>query len=336
METKDSFYTNEQASLASFSELTKSQVVEIQSEARLQPAPFLKWAGGKSQLLRQFDELYPARFVDYYEPFLGGGAVFFELYSLGKIKRAHLNDANADLMNLWAAVKLKLDQLEAELERLRKETDDSDSYYKNRREFNSIALPTNALEDPHVRKAALFVYLNKTCFNGLYRVNAGGEFNVPFGRYVRPRLFSHQLLRAVSKALQDDGRVELTSVDFEAAVEGARKGDFVYFDPPYQPLSATASFTAYTATGFGKEQQDRLSRCFKRLDKRGCYAMLSNSSSGGALNALYKEYFDERTVETVKAARAISSKGKTRGAIDELVIMNYRPRKRHQKSLGEF
>jgi DNA adenine methylase len=250
--------------------------------------------------------------------------------------KAHLNDANKDLMNLWSAIKLKLDELVPELQNLQKQTDSEKLFYENRREYNSTVLPFDFLRGPQVRKAALLVYLNKTCYNGLYRVNAKGQFNVPFGSYVRPRLYSLPQLRAVSKALQDHGRVILTALDFEDAVRDAKKGDFVYFDPPYQPLNSTSRFTSYTAEGFGAKQQERLANVFGALDKKHCYVMLSNSQSRGVLDPLYGKYFTNNTFEVVRAARAISSKAAGRGAIDELVIMNYEPPNRHQSRMDKF
>jgi len=273
--------------------------------------------------LGQYASLYPSSFGTYFEPFLGGGAVFFDLYSKGKIKRAMLSDRNEDLMNLWAALKIDLDRLISELGRLQKDVNDKSSYDRHRREFNSTSLSHNFLTEPDVRKAALLVYLNKTCYNGLYRVNSRGKFNVPFGQYRSPRLFDHSNLTSVHKALNDEGKVELRCEDFESCVGDAKRRDFIYFDPPYQPLSATASFTGYTAGGFGISEQKRLSKVFKALAARRCQVMLSNSHSEEFLRSLYGRYFHNKIV--VKAPRSISCVGNKRGAIQELVIVNYRP-----------
>lgn len=286
-------------------------------------APFVKWAGGKTQLLKQYADLYPLSFGTYHEPFLGGGAVFFDLYSKGKIKRAILSDRNEDLMNLWAALKCDLGRLVSELERLQKDVNDKSGYYRHRKEFNSTPLSHSFLTEPDFRKAALLVYLNKTCYNGLYRVNAQGKFNVPFGQYRGPRLFDRSNLTSVRRALNDEGKVELRCEDFESCVKDAKRGDFIYFDPPYHPLSATSSFTGYTAGGFGIQEQKRLSRVFRRLDARGCHVMLSNSHSEEDLRPLYRRYFRNKVV--VRASRSISCVGSKRGAIQELVIVNYRP-----------
>ena len=287
------------------------------------PTPFVKWAGGKTQLLRQYAGLYPSSFGTYYEPFLGGGAVFFDLYSKGRIKRATLSDRNENLMNLWATIKTDLRRFISELEKLQKDVNDKSDYYQHRKEFNSASLSHSFLTRPDFRKAALLVYLNKTCYNGLYRVNAQGKFNVPFGKYRGPRLFDRSNLMSVHRALNDEGKVELRCEDFESCVEDAKRGDFIYFDPPYQPLSTTSSFTGYTVGGFGIEEQKRLSRVFKRLDALGCHVMLSNSHSEEVLRPLYRRYFRNKIV--VKAPRSISCVGSKRGAIQELVIVNYQP-----------
>jgi DNA adenine methylase len=289
------------------------------------PRPFLKWAGGKSQLLDTYRTVYPHKIATYYEPFLGGGAVFFDLWDRKLIKRAVLNDANSDLMNVWAAVKLEVTALINELESLQKYVKEQTYYYQMRSEFNRLVLPKDFLSNPSVRKAALLIYLNKTCYNGLYRVNGQGEFNVPFGRYKNPQLFSEGNLLSVQDALKDEGKVKLRCVDFESAVKTAKKGDFVYFDPPYQPLSGTSSFTSYTAGGFGTEEQQRLSKLFKRLDAKECSILLSNSHHEQALKPLYRDYFEKGYVRVARASRAINCVGTKRGRIKEFLIMNYSP-----------
>lgn len=298
------------------------------------PEPFVKWAGGKSQLLTVFNTLYPRIFKTYYEPFLGGGAVFFDLYAKRKISRAVLSDLNADLMNLWAAVRENVNELINQLETFRKKVNDRTFYYEKRKEFNSIKLRENFLDEPDIRKASLLIFLNKTCYNGLYRVNAKGEFNVPFGRYKNPQLFDEENLRAVHEALKDRDRIKLLCTDFQDAVKGAEKGDFIYFDPPYQPLGKTANFTEYTAGGFGPDEQRRLAEVFRNMDERGCFLMLSNSSKREVLEPLYKPYFEKGYVLEVKAARAISSIGSKRGPVKEFVIMNYAPNR--DQTLSRF
>jgi len=298
------------------------------------PTPFVKWAGGKSQLLKKYKEYYPKKFNTYYEPFLGGGAVFFDLCSLGRISKAVLSDFNSELMNLWAAVKWKVEELISELEPLQKKVNNSRDYYEIRIEYNNTELNKDFLLNPHIRKAALLLYLNRTCYNGLYRVNVKGKFNVPFGRYKNPRLVDRDNLMMVRKTLNDGDRIELRCEDFGKCVENAKRGDFIYFDPPYQPLNATSSFTGYTAGGFGIREQKRLSKVFKRLDRLGCYEMLSNSHSEEVLRPLYKKYFIDRAF-VVQAPRAISCVGTGRGLINELVILSYNLSVKKQSCLIE-
>jgi DNA adenine methylase len=288
--------------------------------------PFVKWAGGKSQLLNQFEALYPQKFSTYFEPFLGGGAVFFDLYRKKRISRAILTDSNKDLMNLWSAVKNVVGDLIAELEVLQTHVAHRVKYYERRKEFNSIELDKDFRVRQHIRKAALMLYLNKTCYNGLYRVNAHGQFNVPLGRYKNPKLYQRANLSAVHEALNHDEKVQLRCVGFEICAKEAKKGDFVYFDPPYQPVSKTSSFTSYTAGGFGEVEQNTLARVFRELDSNGCYVMQSNSYSEDFLQKLYSEYFPD-FVHKVKAPRAISSVGSGRGPIQEFVILNYRAKR---------
>jgi DNA adenine methylase len=317
-------------SLEAFESLQRNGMRKIQSRGDKTLSPFVKWAGGKSQLLKQFARLYPARFKTYFEPFLGGGAVFFDLHSKGKINKAILSDSNSDLMNLWSAVKYSVTELVEELEILQKRSSDRAAYYESRKEFNLLSLNDGFLSKPHVRKAALMLYLNKTCFNGLYRVNSQGKFNVPFGRYKSPSLYKRPKIMAIHQALNHENKVELRCEDFGSCVRDAEKGDFVYFDPPYQPISKTSSFTSYTAGGFGEEQQERLAQTFRDLYSRGCYVMESNSYSEEFLEELYSDYFPQGFHE-VRASRAISSVGSGRGAIREFVILTYPARAKYMK-----
>jgi DNA adenine methylase len=280
-------------------------------------APFVKWAGGKSQLLTTFEErrCFPSEFGTYYEPFLGGGAVFFYLYSKERIKSAVISDLNKDLINSYIAIRDHLDELLSRLRELQKHARNKEYFYDvARKSFNNFKLKSG--EEGDIEKAALLFYLNKTCFNGLYRVNRRGEFNVPWGEYRNPRIYDELNLRAVKTILKQPG-IEIRCGDYTRFVKKAKAKDFVYFDPPYQPLSSTASFTAYTAGSFSMADQEKLARWFHRLSSRGCYVMLSNSPRVQHL------YENQPRVETVKAARAISSVGTKRGPIDELVVMNY-------------
>ncbi|HJZ86177.1 MAG TPA: DNA adenine methylase [Polyangia bacterium] len=271
------------------------------------PAPFLKWAGGKSQLLTQFRRLLPADAARrrYHEPFLGGGALFFALAP----KRACLGDCNADLMATYQVVQRDLEGLLAALAPLTRGHSQA-RYYGVRRRWN-----TQRARLLPAQRAALFIYLNKTGYNGLWRVNSRGENNVPAGRYQRPGVYDPALLRADAALL---ARAQLCTGPFESVLERAQAGDFVYLDPPYQPLSRTASFTAYARGGFGEADQRRLADVFGQLDRRGCLVMLSNSDCV-PIRTLYRHF----RIDAVQAARSINSKGGGRGLISELVVRNY-------------
>jgi DNA adenine methylase len=268
------------------------------------PTPFLKWAGGKSRLLSTFANYFPRQFDGqrhrYFEPFIGGGAVFFHLLP----ERAVISDLNPELINCYQVVRDDVDRLVA---RLRRHKNDQDHYYRVRAQDTAKLTP--------VERAARLIFLNKTCFNGLYRVNSKGQFNVPFGRYENPKICDATNLHAVSTAL---AKVDITCNHFEAVLERARKGDFIYLDPPYQPISATANFTGYTATSFGNEDQTRLSEVVRTLSRRGCLIMLSNSNSD-----LVRELYDGFRIETVYTSRAINCRPDKRGRIAELLVMNY-------------
>ncbi len=266
--------------------------------------PFLKWAGGKSQLLHTYASYFPATFDDYFEPFIGGGAVFFHLKSSEPALAATISDANAELINCYEVIRNNVFQL---IEALQMHRNEAEYYYQVR------AVDPSQLS--RVERAARLIYLNKTCFNGLYRVNRAGRFNVPFGKYNNPRICDAENLIAVSKALAS---VDICHTSFEKAVASAKANDFVYFDPPYQPLSSTASFTSYTESSFGLADQQRLSALFRKLSARGCFLMLSNSE-----NDLVKELYKGFRIEKVQATRAINCKADRRGPIFELVITNY-------------
>jgi len=268
-----------------------------------EPLPFLKWAGGKGQLLEQMDPYFPENFETYFEPFLGGGAVFFHL----RPDRAILSDLNPELIHAFLVVRDDPEGLMAALDKHFPHRKSPDYYYRIRRQNPSGLSATE--------RAARTIFLNKTCYNGLYRVNAKGEFNVPFGRYKNPSLYDRDNILACSRALQ--GKI-ITVGDYRDICKYAREGDFVYLDPPYQPLSTTANFTSYTKDAFGEADQKGLASVFRELDDRGCKVMLSNSATD-FVKSLYQGY----RIETLKATRAINSKPSGRGAIDEFLIMNY-------------
>jgi DNA adenine methylase len=260
--------------------------------------PFLKWAGGKRQLLRELTRYVPQSYSHYFEPFIGGGALFFDL----RPERGVLADVNERLIRTYQGVR---DSVEDVIRLLKTYPHDATFFY-DLREVD-IDAGTSA------EVAAWFVYLNKTGFNGLYRVNRRNRFNVPFGRYENPTICDETNLRACSRAL---AKTEIVKDDFEAVVAEAKAGDFVYFDPPYVPLSATSSFTSYTSSGFGIEEQTRLRDVARELKSRGVHVLLSNSSAD-FVRDLYREGFE--TTE-VSATRLVNSKVSGRGAITELVI----------------
>jgi len=283
----------------SSSELSKARLV---AEVRV-PTPFLKWAGGKGQLLGQLAGYLPKESRTYFEPFLGGGAVFFSL----RPEKAVLSDLNPDLVNVYLTVRDCPAELMEALDRHAEYRLSEEYFYEVRRQETSKLSP--------IERAARTVFLNKTCFNGLYRVNARGGFNVPWGGYTNPTLYDRVNLLSASALLQ--GKKVLLA-DYRKACGRARKGDFVYFDPPYHPLSDTSRFTSYTKEEFGDREQEALADTFRKLDERGCLIMLSNSSTP-FVRSLYGGF----RVETLRAKRAINSKGSGRGAIDELLVLNY-------------
>ena len=270
--------------------------------------PFLKWAGGKQQLLDQFEPFFPNEIHRYFEPFLGGGAVYFRLWNTGRLAgTACLADTNAEVINAYRAVRDNVDELIGLL--TCHERQHSREYY-----YRIRALDRSHTAQTQVEQAARTIYLNRTCYNGLYRVNRSGHFNVPMGSYREPKIVHEETLRAASRALQN---AHLAVRNFEAILDHAQPGDFIYFDPPYDPVSKTASFTSYTSGSFGDEDQRRLAQVFAALSARGCYCMLSNSYTPFILN-LYQDF----KVETVQAIRAINSNGSARGQIAEVVVLN--------------
>ena len=279
-------------------------------------SPFVKWAGGKAQLLKQLETLLPATLGRYVEPFLGGGAMFLHLHNSDRLGRgAILGDRNAELVNCYRVVQdaKALGELVERLERHSRHVMEPDYFYRVRAWDREAGFATKR---GAVERAARTIYLNHTCYNGLYRLNKSGQFNVPYGKWARPpRVFDEANLWACHRALEG---VELREAGFEACLEWARKGDFVYLDPPYHPLSATSSFTTYTGSEFRERHQRRLAEVFGELDARGCLLMQSNSATP-LIRRLYKGY----RIETVLAARAISCKGGGRGKVEEVVVVNY-------------
>jgi DNA adenine methylase len=268
------------------------------------PYPFLKWAGGKRQLLSQMQKFIPKKFNKYIEPFVGGGALFFYLLP----KKAILLDNNFELINCYKVIKKDVNEL---IKYLKKHIYDKEYYYKIRALDRNVE-KYSILSD--TEKAARTIFLNKTGYNGLYRVNQKGFFNVPFGRYKNPKICDRKNLFAVHHALQS---VKIINDSFEHCLDYAEEEDFVYLDPPYYPISDTSLFTSYTKDNFGKESQIKLYNIFKKLDQKGCQILLSNSYSEFILN-LYRDC----RIEILKAKRAINSKSNKRGEIKEVLIMN--------------
>ena len=266
--------------------------------------PFLKWAGGKTRLLAQYGEHFPEDYNHYHEPFVGGGAVFFHLDPV----EATLSDLNPRLIEAYRAIRDDVDELIARLH-VHKRRHSKDYYSQSRTRFNAAA-GTDAID-----RAALLIYLNKTCFNGLYRENQRGEFNVPIGSYKSPTVFSEDHLRAVSERLQS---VSLEIGSFAGVLDRASEGDLVYFDPPYVPLNQTSSFTSYCKGPFGDDLQVSLAQAFAELANRGCYVMLSNSDCD-AVRELYRGW----RVESVLAPRSINSRGGKRGAVGEVLVRSW-------------
>lgn len=263
--------------------------------------PFVKAVGGKTFLAPEILRRLPAKINTYYEPFVGGGAIFFALAAEGRFKRAVIGDANEELMIAYEAITVNV---EAVIRALKEHVYEEKHYYEVRAQKPRTMGSIN--------RAARFIYLNKTCFNGLYRVNRKGEFNVPFGSYTNPTICDEENLRACSVALK---RVTFTSLDFEKTVLVAKRGDAIYNDSPYVPVSVTANFTTYTAGGFSLSDQERLRDVAKSLDARGVHVLLSNADTP-LVRKLYRGF----KIESVQAPRRVNSKASRRGNVGELLI----------------
>lgn len=270
------------------------------------PRPFLKWAGGKSRLVPVLLKYAPSNFNTYFEPFVGGGALFFALWREGRIRQAVLSDINQELIDTYRALQQDVEGVIRWLEQ-----------YPYSREFYYRLREQDPWTLPLAERAARMIYLNKTGYNGLYRVNKQGKFNVPFGRYKHPNYKDFVNLRAVARALQG---VRLVCRSFEWVLEEAQAGDFVYFDPPYDPVSRTANFTQYHANGFSRGDQQRLAEVFRLLARRGVFVMLSNADTP-FIRSLYEGF----SVLEVRAPRFINSNPKGRGMHPELLILGYSP-----------
>lgn len=293
--------------------------------------PFLKWAGGKGQLLDTFDKMFPQELIEgkiktYIEPFVGGGAVLFHILQNYKIEKAQINDINKELINCYRCIKADVEEVIKPLSILEKEylsSENRNKYFYNVRErYNQIHL--NGHYD--YEKCADFIFLNHTCFNGLYRVNKEGKFNVPHGKYKKPLICDKENLRLCSQLLQ---KVEINFGSYEQVLEKAAANTFLYFDPPYRPLLENNSFVSYDKAGFDDIDQIKLSQNYRNLDKQNCLLMLSNSDpknineKDNFFDNLYKSF----NIERVYAKRMINCQANKRGNITEIVVTNYKRRK---------
>ncbi len=299
--------------------------------------PFLKWAGGKSQLLQAFEIRFPLELkkggiTTYIEPFIGGGAVFFHIALNNRTQFNYLWDINEDLVITYNVIKNNCELLVNELKQLEggylkgDEGEREKRYYEIRDEFNKekCGLNYTTFSSDWIHRASQLIFLNKTCFNGLYRVNSKGEFNVPFGRYKNPLICNETNLMRVSVTLSD---TIVRLGDFSLCEMYADENTFVYFDPPYRPLNKSAFFASYAKDGFYERDQLRLAELFKKLDKKGAKVMLSNSDpkNEDPEDTFFDDLYEGYLIERVPAKRAINSNGSLRGAINELIVMNYLP-----------
>lgn len=297
----------------------------MSNQKNLVLSPVLKWVGGKRQLLHEIIPMIPKDITLYVEPFIGGGAVLFELQP----KRAIINDYNSELINVYNTIKSNPEKLLEKL-KIHKEKN-SEEYFYLVREYDRNEL-FKQLTD--VERAARIIYLNKTCYNGLYRVNSSGQFNTPYGKYKNPNIVNEPVIKAMNKYF-NEVNIKILNCDFKEVLEGLEQGEhekvFVYLDPPYMPISSSSSFTGYTQVGFDEETQKELKNLCDLLDSKGIKFLQSNSDCE-FIRELYKGY----TIKTIKAKRSVNSKGNSRGEINEVLIYNYEQRKStvNRRSMG--
>ena len=309
---------------AALNYIEKYEYKTIEKTAKISAKPFLKWAGGKTQLIEEVENSScdkSGKIKKYVEPFVGSGAIFFYLISKYDFKEIWINDTNKELMNTYQVIRDDVKSLITELEKLSKlyllknEEQRSEFFYEVRNLYNSD-------KTDKIKHAAYFIFLNRTCFNGLYRVNSKGNFNVPFGKYVNPKLCDKENLENVSKVLKN---IKILSLDFEKTEKYIDKDTFIYFDPPYRPLNVTSSFNSYSKDSFDDKSQEKLAEYFRMLDKKGAKLMLSNSDpkntdkNDNYFDVLYSSF----NIKRVDAKRMINSNAAKRGKITELLITNY-------------
>ena len=297
---------------------------------RIECKPFIKWVGGKGQLLSEINKLYPVELGKninkYAEIFVGGGAVLFDILSKYKLDEVYISDKNLELINTYKSIRDNVDILIKSLKGMEEQyipldnENRKDYYYKKREEYNSLKINS---EVNNIEKAVLFIFLNKICFNGLYRVNKKGEFNVPMGAYKKPKICDEENLKNVSLALK---KVKIIYADYRESESFIDEKTFVYIDPPYRPLNITSSFTSYTENDFNDKEQIELAEYINVLNKKGAKIVISNSDpknndiDDNFFDKLYKNY----NINRVKATRMLNSNASLRGAINELLITNYK------------
>ena len=297
---------------------------------RIECKPFIKWVGGKGQLLSEINKLYPVELGKninkYAEIFVGGGAVLFDILSKYKLDEVYISDKNLELINTYKSIRDNVDILIKSLKGMEEQyipldnENRKDYYYKKREEYNSLKINS---EVNNIEKAVLFIFLNKTCFNGLYRVNKKGEFNVPMGAYKKPKICDEENLKNVSLTLRN---VKIVYADYRKSEKFIDGKTFVYIDPPYRPLNITSSFTSYTENDFNDKEQIELAEYINVLNKKGAKIVISNSDpkNNDIDDNFFDELYDNYNINRVKATRMLNSNASLRGAINELLITNYK------------
>lgn len=297
---------------------------------KIECKPFIKWVGGKGQLLSEINKLYPVELGKninkYAEIFVGGGAVLFDILSKYKLDEVYISDKNLELINTYKSIRDNVDILIKSLKEMEEQyipldtENRKDYYYKKREEYNSLKINS---EVNNIEKAVLFIFLNKTCFNGLYRVNKKGEFNVPMGAYKKPKICDEENLKNVSLTLRN---VKIVYADYRKSEKFIDDKTFVYIDPPYRPLNITSSFTSYTENDFNDKEQIELAEYINVLNKKGAKIVISNSDpkNNDIDDNFFDELYDNYNINRVKATRMLNSNASLRGAINELLITNYK------------
>ncbi len=297
---------------------------------KIECKPFIKWVGGKGQLLSEINKLYPVELGKninkYAEIFVGGGAVLFDILSKYKLDEVYISDKNLELINTYKSIRDNVDILIKSLKGMEEQyipldnENRKDYYYKKREEYNSLKINS---EVNNIEKAILFIFLNKTCFNGLYRVNKKGKFNVPMGAYKKPKICDEENLKNVSLTLRN---VKIVYADYKESEKFIDDKTFVYIDPPYRPLNITSSFTSYTENDFNDKEQIELAEYINVLNKKGAKIVISNSDpkNNDIDDNFFDELYDNYNINRVKATRMLNSNASLRGAINELLITNYK------------